>query len=132
MTTTLRKPETDAEAEATPREYHWTVEIYHRAGDAGVFDPDVKLELLRGRIIDRYAEAGPTDYHWTADAFDSACDAGVFGPEARLELIHGRIIGTGWRRVLYTFGGVCGSAAPAGRSGAALFDCGWSPDTHRL
>ena len=92
MTTTLTESIADAEAEAAPREYRWTVDTYHRAGDAGVFDPDVKLELLRGRIIDRYAEGGPTDYRWTADTLFKAINAGVFENPKRLELIHGRIM----------------------------------------
>ena len=92
MTTMLTKPITEAEAETAPREYHWTVDTYHRVGDAGVFDPDVKLELLRGRIIDRYAEGGPTGYHWTADTLFKAINAGVFENPERLELLHGRIM----------------------------------------
>jgi Uma2 family endonuclease len=66
MTTTLYTP-IASENELQP--YHWTVEAYQRAWDAGVFGHDAKLELVSGRVIERCAEGGPTDYHWTADAF---------------------------------------------------------------
>ena len=52
MTTTLTKPTAGNEAEAAPREFHWTVEQFYRAADAGVFDDPARLELIRGRIIE--------------------------------------------------------------------------------
>jgi Uma2 family endonuclease len=89
MTTTLYTP-IASENELQP--YHWTVEAYQRAWDAGVFGHDAKLELVSGRVIERCAEGGPTDYHWTADAFEQASEAGVFGHDVRLELLNGRVI----------------------------------------
>ena len=36
-----------------PREYHWTVENFYQAADAGVFQEPKRLELIHGRIIEK-------------------------------------------------------------------------------
>lgn len=48
-TTGVSRPESDA----APRPYHWTVEAFYRAFEAGVFGPDARLELIHGRIIEK-------------------------------------------------------------------------------
>lgn len=40
------------EGGATPPEYHWTVEAFHIACDAGAFGPQKRLELIQGRIFE--------------------------------------------------------------------------------
>jgi Uma2 family endonuclease len=39
-------------AEPTVRRHRITVEQYHRMGDAGVFEPDARVELIEGEVID--------------------------------------------------------------------------------
>ena len=53
----VQKPEA-AESEAAPVPYHWTVDAYYRAYDAGVFEHPERLELIQGRIIENMSQ-GP-------------------------------------------------------------------------
>lgn len=41
-----------------PIEYHWTVDAYYRAYNAGVFEHPERLELIQGRIIENMSQ-GP-------------------------------------------------------------------------
>lgn len=41
-----------ARAENTPQSHRWTVADYHRMGEAGVFAPDARIELIDGEVID--------------------------------------------------------------------------------
>ena len=47
----IGEPETDR-AGSVPSEYHWSVDAFTKAGDAGVFGNDARLELLQGRIFE--------------------------------------------------------------------------------
>jgi Uma2 family endonuclease len=42
-----------------PPARRWTVDEYHRAGEAGVFQPDERLELIEGAIICMSPQNGP-------------------------------------------------------------------------
>ncbi len=42
----------EAKGGATPPEYHWTVEAFNIACDAGAFGPQKRLELIQGRIVE--------------------------------------------------------------------------------
>lgn len=44
--------ELEALDETVPPEYHWTVDAFMKASDAGVFAPDIRLELIQGRIFE--------------------------------------------------------------------------------
>lgn len=46
----IEEPETEC-AESAPSEYHWSVDAFIKAGDAGVFGNDARLELIQGRIL---------------------------------------------------------------------------------
>lgn len=50
MTTTLNPT---IASEDAPRPYHWTVDTYYRAWEAGVFGPNTRLELIQGRIVEQ-------------------------------------------------------------------------------
>ncbi len=41
------------------RPHHFTVSDYHRMADAGIFDEDSRVELIRGQIIDMAAIGAP-------------------------------------------------------------------------
>lgn len=63
MTVTLERPPTEektAERKTVSAllperdtEFHWTVDAYYKAYDAGVFGDDRRLELIQGRIIEK-------------------------------------------------------------------------------
>ena len=57
----IEKPETEG-AESAPFEYRWSVDAFMKAGDAGVFGNDARLELLQGRI---YKVMGQASRHST-------------------------------------------------------------------
>lgn len=40
------------DTKAGPRLYHWTVDKFYRAANAGVFDEPERLELIQGRIVE--------------------------------------------------------------------------------
>jgi Uma2 family endonuclease len=54
MTTTLEPP---ILAGDSPRPFHWTVEAYHRAAEAGAFGQDARVELVYGRVIERMSQS---------------------------------------------------------------------------
>ncbi len=56
MTVTLERPPAEGKiiSALLPErnaEFHWTVDAYYKAYDAGVFGDDKRLELIQGRII---------------------------------------------------------------------------------
>ncbi len=44
--------EPEAAEHGTPTEYHWTVDAFTQAAEAGVFGHDARLELIQGRIFE--------------------------------------------------------------------------------
>ena len=48
---TLGFGDIEAASETVPAEYHWTIDAFMKASDAGVFGPDARLELIQGRIL---------------------------------------------------------------------------------
>ena len=36
----------------TPTRFKWTVEDYHKLGDAGILDEDSRVELIEGELIE--------------------------------------------------------------------------------
>ena len=50
MTMTLPNP---AETEPAPRPFHWTVEAFYRAAEAGVFPEGRHIEIIRGELIEK-------------------------------------------------------------------------------
>jgi Uma2 family endonuclease len=61
MTTVLAEERPRVEeaelTEAPPRPFHWTVEAYYRAWNAGAFGHDPSLELIHGEIIENMSPA---------------------------------------------------------------------------
>lgn len=58
MTATLERPSTEEKTISAllperDAEFHWTVDDYYKAYDAGVFGHDRRLELIQGRIIEK-------------------------------------------------------------------------------
>jgi Uma2 family endonuclease len=51
MTNTIASPQEGTELVGAPRRYDWTVDLYHRVGDMGLFDPDVRTELVEGEVF---------------------------------------------------------------------------------
>lgn len=51
-------------AEATPSPHHWTIDEYHRLGEAGVFD-EARVELIEGEILDKSSK-GPLHVYTTS------------------------------------------------------------------
>lgn len=47
----VKRPEAEG-AETVPPEYHWTVDTFMKAAEAGVFGHDARLELIQGRILE--------------------------------------------------------------------------------
>src|SRR4051812_45524720 len=43
----------------TPTRYKWTVEDYHKLGDAGILDEDSRVELIEGELIEMAPIHGP-------------------------------------------------------------------------
>lgn len=43
--------------EILPHEYHWTADGFERACESGAFGHDRRLELIRGKVIDRMPES---------------------------------------------------------------------------
>lgn len=62
---------------AEPQQRLWTVDEYHRAAEAGVFDPDERLELIDGEILRMSPQNGP---HATAVGLAQDLLPGAFGP----------------------------------------------------
>lgn len=54
----VKEPEAN-QSEADPVLYHWTVDNYYRAYEAGVFEDPQSLELVHGRIIRKMAQNAP-------------------------------------------------------------------------
>ena len=55
MSVTLSPP---LPAEHRPEDQHWTVEEFHRAASAGVFNDPGRLEIIQGRIVEKMPEGG--------------------------------------------------------------------------
>ncbi len=55
MSVTLAPP---LPAEQRPEDRHWTVEEFHRAASAGVFNDPGRLEIIHGRIVEKMPEGG--------------------------------------------------------------------------
>jgi Uma2 family endonuclease len=68
--------------------YRFTVDEYHRMGDAGVFHEDAHVELLDGEIYQRTAAV---PYRFTVDQYHRMGEAGVLREDTRVELLDGEI-----------------------------------------
>ncbi len=44
--------------EQRPEDRHWTVEEFHRAASAGVFNDPGRMEIIQGRIVEKMPEGG--------------------------------------------------------------------------
>ena len=85
----------------TAGEHHlWTVEEYHRLGEAGGFlygdlgPHETRVELLEGVIVNKYAEGaslGEIRLRWTRDMYERLVENGGF-EGLRVELLHGQIL----------------------------------------
>src|SRR5437764_10291291 len=80
---------TQAVDAAQPKRRLFTIEEYERMIEAGVFDEDEHLELIRGEIIAKH----PIERRlFTLEEYEHMIDAGVFGEDERVELIQGEIV----------------------------------------
>lgn len=78
MTTTLEPP---VLAEERPRPFHWTVEAYHRAAEAGAFGHDARVELVFGRVIERMSQS---NLHFNLVEYLMDCLRAVVPPQYRV------------------------------------------------
>ena len=70
--------------------HRFTVKDYHRLAEADIFDPEDRVELLDGEVID--VGSAPTIFRFTVDDFHRMADADIFDPEARVELLDGEVV----------------------------------------
>ena len=68
------------DAEAAPRSYRWTRAAYEQLGDAGVFGPEERVQLVDGEIIDMSPQYSPhaTALSLTQYALDDAFGEGFY------------------------------------------------------
>jgi Uma2 family endonuclease len=87
-----------ARAEDTYRRHPLTVADYHRMGEAGMFAPDARVELIEGEVIDVATIGTRADprfyehYRFTVGDFNRMGEIGVLARHARVELIDGEVI----------------------------------------
>lgn len=94
---TPRPPRAATEAGRPPAQvpgepHRWTVEEYHRLGEAGWFDTGV--ELIHGVIVDKHTDGDTLEerrHRWTLAEYDRFAEGGGFG-DLRVELIHGEVV----------------------------------------
>ncbi len=85
------------------RPYRWTVEQYHRMGEACVFEPGTRVELIGGMILEQDVRgerhsipeeertAGVWEYRWTVAEYERLVAAGIFPPDTHAELLYGTV-----------------------------------------
>lgn len=85
------------------RVYRWTQEQYARLGEAAVFEPGTRVELIDGMIVEQDVRgerhsipeaertAGAWEYRWTLAEYDRLVAAGIFPPDTHAELLYGTI-----------------------------------------
>ena len=56
MSTLMTKPETEVNAE--PQRRRFTIEEFQRMGEAGIFAPEERVELIKGEVV-RMTPLGP-------------------------------------------------------------------------
>ncbi|MFI5386931.1 MAG: Uma2 family endonuclease [Fimbriimonadales bacterium] len=66
-----------------------TVDDYYRAADAGIFDSDERIELLRGIVVEKSGEGLRA---MTVQEYYRAADEGIFDSDEKLELIWGQVV----------------------------------------
>jgi Uma2 family endonuclease len=96
-----RAPAPPPGSDATP--YRWTVEQYQRMGEAGVFEPGTRVELINGMIVEQDVRgerhsippeertAWVWEYRWTVAEYERLVDAGIFPPDTHAELLYGTV-----------------------------------------
>ncbi len=74
------------------RPHLWTVDEYHRIGDAGGFEE--KVELIDGVIVDKWSDGDTIEerrHRWTREEFERLAENGAFG-DLRIEMIYGEVV----------------------------------------
>lgn len=83
--------------------YRWTRDQYHRMGEAGVFEPGTRVELIDGMIVEQDVRgerhsipeeertAPAWEYRWTVAEYDRLVAAGIFPPDTHAELLYGTV-----------------------------------------
>ena len=107
--TAPRRPAAPSPRAAAPvpqdvlRPYRWNVEQYHRMGEASVFEPGTRVELLGGVIYEQADRGerhsvpveeqtgGVWPYRWTRAEYERLVEAGVFPPDTHAELLGGEV-----------------------------------------
>ena len=62
----------------------WTVDEYHRMAEAGILQPDERVELLTGQVIEKYSDWTPR--LWTVDEYYRMAEVGILQSDERVEL----------------------------------------------
>ena len=68
----------------------WTVDEYHRMAEAGILQPDERIELLTGQVIEKYSDWTPR--LWRVDEYYRMAEVGILQSDERVELIAGQVI----------------------------------------
>lgn len=68
----------------------WTVDEYHQMAEAGILQPDERVELLTGQVIEKYSDWTPR--LWTVDEYYRMAEVGILQPDERVELVAGQLI----------------------------------------
>ena len=95
----LRGPDVSPPVQTAGEAHRWTVEEYHRLGDAGGFlygdhgPHETRVELLHGVIYDKHPPGGgpSAPLRWTRAMYERLVENGGFDG-LRVELIHGQVL----------------------------------------
>jgi Uma2 family endonuclease len=68
----------------------WTVEEYHRMAEVGILQPDERVELLEGQVIEKYTNG--TSRLWTVEEYHRMAEVGILQADERVELLAGQVI----------------------------------------
>ena len=80
-------------ATTAPPPRKFTVTEYHRMGEAGIFHPEERVELIDGVIMLKAPPAViPAPRKFTVAEYYRMAEAGILHPDERVELIEGEII----------------------------------------
>ena len=78
---------------SVPSSRKFNVTEYYRMGEAGIFHPEERLELIEGAIMLKAPPAiVPSPRKFTVDEYYRMAAAGILQPDERVELVEGEII----------------------------------------
>jgi Uma2 family endonuclease len=70
--------------------HRFSIDVYHRMGEARVFARGDHVELIRGLVVDRFP--GGTPHRFSVEQYDRMIETGILGKNDKVELIEGLIV----------------------------------------